>query len=197
MLEKERRHGIMMIFIPLLVMSGAGYFLYALAVKNFFVRWELCFAVGCYSLILLLLLIMDFETLYWMHFKIYLEDTKLKIRDGFFSRPVAIPLDRLYYISSERINGRSAYDSIFITDKKIHHRKIKPLGEEEFSNSSSHLEVVREMRSRYPDEVFYYYRLIHRGYKFMYYFYYMYKVCERCKFSDTSMELVKYCAEAK
>lgn len=190
-MRNEKTLNIHKIIIPLIIMAVVGYFLNALIKENFFIGWEIYFALGCYILILAFLLVMDAKILMEMHYRIYIEDNKLKIRDGLLSRVIPIPLDRIYYISSSRKGEGLFYDSLFITDKKINHSKIRLLMEEELKYDSLHLMAARELKERYPDKVFYYYRVCHRSYKFAYYFYMLYKSCERCRFSDTSMEIVK------
>jgi hypothetical protein len=190
-LEKERKHNLGKIYLPFAIMAGAGYFLYALIAENFFVGWEMYFAIGCYILIVITLLVIDSKILWMMHYDIYIMDEKLRIKDGFFSRVISIPLERLYYVSTVKY-GRG-YDSIFVTDKKITHSKVKMLSENEFKGTEGHLGVISELKDRYPCKTFYYYRVYHHGYKFLYFFYMVYKACDRCKFSNTSMELVKNC----
>lgn len=201
-LEKERKVNIRRILLPLIIMAGAGYFLYVLIDSNFFVGWEIGFAAACYLAILCSLFLMDTRIMWWLNYTIYMDDNKVKIRDGFFSRVITIPAERLYYINTKKLddgrgNAGREYDSIFITDKKIHHNKIRCLSEEEFKDSAEHLNVVKGLEARYPDKKFYYYRVIHNGYKFYYYFYMLYRNCERCRFSSTSMELVKNYVNAR
>jgi hypothetical protein len=193
-LRRERKSNLSKILIPLMVMFGAAYFLYSLAIENFFIKWELYFIIGCYSLIFLTLIIIDLKIIYWINYSIFTEDDKLKIKDGFLSRIIIIPIDRLYYISSSKAYDQR-YDSIFITDKKVNHKKIKLLNEDEFKNTKEHAVVIKELCARYPDKTFYYYRVVHHGYKFLYYMFMLYKSCERCKFSNTSMDLVRKYAE--
>lgn len=188
-LQNEKKYAIHKIIIPLIIMAGVGYLLYGLVYGGFFIGWEVYFALTCYGLILVMLLILDMNILTRIYYNIYIEDNKLRIRDGFFSRIITIPLERLYYVSSVRIGDNGHYDSIFVTDKKINHSKIKLLSPDQLTNE--HLRVFEELKSRYPEKAFYYYRVKHQEYKFLYYFYMLYKSCDRCKFSDTSMELVK------
>jgi Predicted membrane protein len=192
-LEKEKKYNIRRLFIPIVIMSAAGYFVYALIDEGFFVGWEVYFAVACYIMIFTFVFAIDMKVMWWINYRIHITDGKVKIRDGFFSRVISIPLERLYYISSVRIGNEDEYDSIFITDKKINHSKIKLLTESEFKDESEHLSIVRELEDRYPEKSFYYYRVCHNGYKFLYYFYMLYRSCDRCRFSSTSMELVKGC----
>lgn len=189
-LEREKRHNILKIVFTTIIASAAGYFLYLLISGSFFVGWEIYFAVICYCAILIGLCIADLGIFRWMYYSIYLKDSVVKIRDGFFDRVISIPADRIYYISSRR-RGNLDYDSILITDKKINHKKIKRLSEEEFINEDERIEIIKELSEIYPGKTFYYYRVRHHGYKFFYYFYMLYRNCEKCKFSDTSMELVK------
>ena len=193
-LRRERKRNFRKIVIPLIIMSVVGYFLYCLVAESFFVEWELYFILVCYSLIFLGILIIDFKVLYWINYSIFTEDNKLIIKEGFLSRVISIPFDRFYYISSEKSDDKS-YDSIFITDKKINHKKIKILDKNEFINTKEHALVIKELVERYPDKVFYYYRIYHHEYRFLYYLFILYRNCERCKFSNTSMELVKIYAE--
>lgn len=195
--EREKRKCLYKIFIPMTIMAFAGYFLYTLIAGNFFVGWEIYFAEGCYVSILMVLLVADVGIVQWMHYDIHIEDRKLKIRDGFFIRVITIPLERIYYVSSIRSRGSIDYDSLFITDKKIKHKKIRQLTEEDFKNSKEHFDVIQELKDTYPEHIFYYYRVQHHGYKFLYFFHLLYKNCESCKFSDTSMELVKRYVEQK
>lgn len=190
-IKNEKTINIYKIIVPLVIMAGMGYFLNALINENFFIGWEVYFALGCYILLLAFLLVMDAKILMEMHYSIYIEDSRLKIRDGLFSRVISIPLDRIYYISSSKQGRGITYDSIFITDKKVNHSKIRLLKEEDLKHAYHHLEAARELKDRYHDKTFYYYRVCHRSYKFVYYFYMLYKSCERCRFSDTSMEIVK------
>lgn len=196
-LEKEKNMNIRKMLLPLIIMAAVGYFLHALIAGNFFIGWEVYFAIFCYLLILGLLIILDTRIMWWINYAIYLDDDKVKIRDGFFTRIISIPEERLYYVSTNKLKDGRGYDSIFITDKRIKHSKIKCLSEEDFKNYDEHLNVIKEIEERYPDKKFYYYRVIHQGYKFFYYFYMLYRNCERCKFSTTSMELVKNYVDAR
>lgn len=196
-LQKEKRRSLLKIFLPLILMIFGGYFLYVLILEGFFVGWEVYFALSCYFLIFAVLVIIDIQTLRWMYYRIYIEDGKVKIRDGIFSRPISLPTDRLFYISSSKISGGLNCDTIFITDKRLKHKKVKPLTEEVLKDCEEHRKALMELKNIYPEKNFYYYRVTHGGYKFMYYFYMLYRTCERCKFSDTSMEIVKRYAEGK
>lgn len=194
---RERKKGLLTIFAPLGIMVFIGYFVYTLIAEGFFIGWEKYFAGLCYLSILASLLAVDFKIIRWLHYNIYIQDNKLKIRDGFFNRVISIPLERIYYISSTKPLGNFDYDSLLITDKKIGHKKIKRLTDDEFSNLKEHMEVIRELKDSYPDSTFYYYRVHHHSFKFQYFFYLMYKNCEACKFSITSMDLVRRFVEQK
>lgn len=188
-LERERKVNLVKIYIPAVIMVVAGYFLYALIIKKFFLGWEAYFAIGCYAIILVTLVILEAKIVRWIYYCIYLEDNRVKIRDGIFSRTISIPMDRLYYVSTYKVN--EGYDSILITDKKINHKKVSPLSKQKFKNLNIHMKEIIELEERCPDKAFYYYRVFHKGYKFYYYLYMLYKCCENCRFSDVSMELVR------
>ena len=192
-LGSEDRRNIRKIYIPIIIAAIVGYLLYLLIDASFFVGWEIYFIMGCYGAILLTLFIIDLKIIYLLHYDIYIENNKLNIKDGFLYRTILIPIDRLYYISSVKAKKGLAYDSIFITDKRINHKKIKPLKEKDFSgkNEAEHLKAIEELKFMYPGKKFYYYRVFHDEYKFYYYFYMIFRYCEKCKLSDTSMELVK------
>jgi len=196
-LENENKHNLQKVFIPLFIMILIGYFLYILIIEGFFRGWEIYFAAGCYMLILLVLICMDAQIIRWVYYDICIKDGKLKIKDSFFSRAINIPLERLYYVNSIKLDKYISYDSILITDKKINHRKVKPVTSDDLRDSEEHIRAIRELRERYPHKSFYFYRVRHNKYKFLYYFYMIYKSCERCKFSDASMELVKKYVEGK
>lgn len=189
-LEREKRRNWWKVLVPLIIYSLVGYFLYLLIVGNFFVKWEAVFAVVCYAVILLLLIVADAGIFKWMHYDIYFKDGKINIKDGFWIRKLSIPADRIYYISSRNM-GNSDYDSLIITDKKMHHKKVKKLSAIDFKDQKEHLDAIADLKYLYPEKTFYYYRVYHHGYKFCYFFYMLYKSCEKCRFSDTSMELVK------
>lgn len=189
-LEREKRNCVWKVFIPLTIYGFTGYFLYLLIVGGFFVKWEAYFAVACYSAILPVLIIVDVGIIKWMHYDICFEDGRIKIRDGFLMRKISIPAERIYYVSSRRV-GKTDCDSLIITDKKIHHKKISKLSAMDFKDQPEHFDAIKELEYLYPGKVFYYYRVHHHGYKFYYFFYLLYKNCERCRFSDTGMELVK------
>lgn len=193
-LEREKIYGLWKVIAPFIIFAAAGYFLHALIIGGFFIGWEKYFAFGCYTSIFFVLLIADISILNWLYYDIIFEDDKIRIKDSFFTRAIVIPLDRIYYISSIKL-GSVDYDSIIIIDKKIHHKKIKRLSEDDFIDHKEHIKAVRIIKDLYPDKTFYYYRIRHHGYKFFYYFYFLYKSCDRCKFSNTSMELVKIFAE--
>lgn len=192
-LESEDRRNKRKIYIPLIIAGIVGYLLYLLINAGFFIGWEIYFIIVCYGMILLTLFVIDVKIIYFLHYDIYIENNKLNIKDGFIYRTILIPIDRLYYISSVEVKKNLAYDSIFITDKRINHKKVKPLREKDFSNEDEieHLKAIEELKFMYPDKKFYYYRVLHSEYKFFYYFYMIFRYCEKCRFSDTSMELVK------
>jgi len=171
MIEKERKNDLRKIFIPLVLMAAFGYFLRALIIDGFFKGWEVYFAVICFASILFALLIIDAGIIGRIYYNIYVEEGRVKIRDGLFSRPVSIPLDRLYYISSVKLNGKLCYESILFTDKKVNHRKVKFINMEEFIEPCEHREAILELMDNYPERTFYYYRVIHKGYKFLDYLY--------------------------
>lgn len=196
-LENENKYSLQKILIPLFIMALVGYFLYILIAGGFFKGWEVYFAAGCYTLILIVLICIDAEIMRWIYYDIYIKDGKLKIKDGFFTRAIAIPLERIYYVNSIKLDKYISYDSIIVTDKKVSHRKIRPVESEGLNDSDGHLKVINELRERYHDKKFYFYRVHHNRYKFLYYFYMIYKSCEKCRFSDVSMELVKKYAEGK
>jgi tRNA G37 N-methylase Trm5 len=60
-----------------------------------------------------------------------------------------------------------------------------------YESLKKELEGIEELKFMYPGKKFYYYRVFHDEYKFYYYFYMIFRYCEKCKLSDTSMELVK------
>lgn len=192
-LKRERNIYKLKIVLSFIFAVSLGYFVYKLILSGFFISWEIYFAAGCYVLILIFLFAVIFGVIRWMHYNIFIEDGRLKIRDGFFSKAVSIPIERIYYINSIRLKGNKDYDSLFITDKKTGHKKVRKLSEDEFSGKNEHLQAVQELKYLYPDRTFYYYRVQHHGFKFSYFFFMIYKNCERCKFSDTSMDLVKKC----
>jgi hypothetical protein len=196
-IEREKNINLLRVFLPLVIVFTVGYFLYEFIHAGLLVGWEVYFAMFCYISILITLIIVDLGIVRWIVYDIDIRDGKLRIKDSLFTRAIYIPLDRIYYISSMGTENDIGYDSIFITDKKITHSKIKPLAAGEFQTGHGHYSVINELKELYPDKKFYYYRVYHHGYKFLYYFYMIYKNCERCKFSDISMELVKSFVQQK
>lgn len=193
----EKRFNVYKIVVPLIIMAAGGYFLNALINEGFFIGWEIYFAVGCYASIFVIIMAIDARIIRWMHYSIYIENNRLKIRDGFFSRVISIPLERIFYVNSSKLGDKLHYESLLITDKKINHKKIKPLVLDEISEKGEDSKGFTDLKEVYPDKTFYYYRVCHQGYKFAYYFYMLYKNCERCKFSDSSMEIVKMYSQSK
>lgn len=196
-LERERNTGVIKIIISVIFAVLSGYFVYTLVDSGFFKGWEIYFAVGCYLLILVVLIIIDLGIIRWIGFNMYIEDGKLKIRYSRFSREISLPLDRIFYVNSAKSSKAADYDTIFITDKKTGHKKVRKLCDDELKNNREHLKAVIYLKEMYPERTFYYYRFYHHGYKFAYFFYLIYKNCEKCKLSDTSMVLVKQFVETK
>jgi hypothetical protein len=196
-LEREKNSGILKVLISVIFAALSGYFVYTLTDSGFFIGWENYFAVGCYILILLVLTAVIIGIIRWIGYQMYIDDGKLRIRYSRFSREISIPLERIYYIDSTRSSRATDYDTIFITDKKTGHKKVRKLNEDELRDNKEHLKAVMYLKEMYPDRTFYYYRLYHHGYKFSYFLYMIYKNCEKCKLSDISMGLVKEFVETK
>ncbi|HBM79776.1 MAG: hypothetical protein QME45_02835 [Clostridiales bacterium] len=190
-LDRERIANIFKIYFTMGIMLISGIFLYALIQKGFFIGWESYFAVACFAAILLILLIFDADIVRWLHYDIIFKDDRIKIRDSMFERAISVPINRIYYVSTQKAAKKSEYDSIIIFDKRVNHKKVRRLDKSDFRGESVHLNVINELKNDYPEKVFYYYRVYHHGYKFLYFFYLLYRNCERCKFTDSSMELIK------
>lgn len=189
-LEKEKRSNLWKIFFPIAIFAAAGYFLYLLAEEGFFVGWEVFFSAACYTALFAMMLIFEFNVIKYMHYRIYFDKNIVKIKDSFFSRVISIPAERVYCIDSIK-KDKLNYDTILITDKKINHNKIRKLTADDFAGEDDRISIINELGEIFPDKVFYYYQVQHKGYKFFYYFYILYKRCEKCKFTGASMELVK------
>jgi hypothetical protein len=196
-LDREKNAGILKILISIVFSVLSGYIVYALIGSGFFLDWEIYFAIACYVLIVINLLIIDIGIIRWIHYTVYIEDGKLKIRDGFFSRIIPIPIERVYYLSSVKLVKGIDYDTLLIVDKKIGHKKIKRLSLDELYDKKEHMEAITWLEEMYPEKTFYYYRVYHHGYKFSYFFYLVYRNCEKCRLSDVSISLVKDYAESK
>lgn len=196
-LEREKNSSIFKILISVVFSILSGYFIYVLNGKGFFEGWEIYFAIACYILIIVVIIIIDIGTVHWICYNIFIDDGKLKIRDGFFSRIISIPLERIYYISSAPVGKGSDYETLLIIDKKIGHKKVKRLTLDEMPDKKEHTAAINWLEEMYPGRLFYYYRVCHHGYKFSYFFYLVYKNCDRCRLSDTSMSLVKDFVEKK
>lgn len=194
-LEREKSTGIFKIFISLVFIILLGYFVYDQIMKHFFEGWQVLFVIACYFMVLVVLVLVDIGTLRWISYNMFIDDDKLKIRDGLFSRAILIPLDRLYYVSTIAPEKGVKYDTLFITDKKTRHRKVKKLDKNEFTGKMGHLNVIEELEDTYPGRTFYCYRVYHHGYRFSYFLYMVYKNCERCKLSEISMDLVRKLTE--
>lgn len=196
-IERETRAWLWKFLSPGIIITIIGYLLYLLAIEGFFIGWELYFMIGCYFSILVVLAEMGINTLHWIYYRIYINDGKLEIRDGFFSKTITIPLDRVFYISSVKLERKNYYESILITDKRIYHKRAKALEGQSYNGISKHLSEVEGMLRLYSEKRFYYYRVVHSRYIFYYYFYLIYRNCENCRFSDVSMSMVKRFVESK
>ncbi|KPU44612.1 hypothetical protein OXPF_16950 [Oxobacter pfennigii] len=196
-IEKENSWSLRKILISLFLMGGAGFFLSVLIREGFFMGWELYFALACYFVILTALLIIDIGIIRKIYYKMEIDKGKLKIRDGVISRAIYIPLDRVYYIESMKLDDEIHYESIIVIDKKVNHKKIKAFNEDVMLRYKNLFDFYMDLKERYPQKSFYYYKVNHNRYKFIYYMYMLYKNCERCKFSDTSMDIVKRYVEGR
>lgn len=190
-LKREKNSSIFKILISIVFSTLLGYFIYVLYDRGFFEGWEIYFAMACYALIIVTIIIIDIGAVRWICYNISVEDGKLKIRDGFFSRIITIPLERIYFVSSAPAGKGMDYDTLFIIDKKIGHKKVKRLSSDEIPDRKEHADAINWLKEMYPGRLFYYYRVYHHGYKFSYFFYLIYKNCDRCRLSETSMGLVK------
>jgi len=92
--------------------------------------------------ILLVLICIDAEIMRWIYYDIYIKDGKLKIKDGLFSRAIAIPLERLYDVNRLKLDKYISYDSILITDKKVTHLKVKPVSKNKKKGRRLHLSFI-------------------------------------------------------
>ena len=189
-IEREKEHRIAQILFPFVLILCTGYILYLLILGDLFVGWEIYFVLCCYAMIFISLTIIDAKIIWTIRYRICISGDRLRITDGFLTRTLVIPIDRLYYISTDKASS-GGYCTVFIIDKRINHSSIRPLSEERFKNFKGHLSIIRELEDRYLGKKFYYYRVYHSGYKFKYYLYMLYKNCDRCKFSGESMELIK------
>lgn len=189
-LKKERAKNKKIILFSLFIMVLMPYMVLILNNEGLFSGWEVYFAFFYAAFVDMLLLYNIIRINSDKNYEFYIENNKLKIKEGIFSSTHSVSLNKVLYVDVSQTTIDD-FEALIIMEKVKRNKGFFDFDPEYIKKDKDHKNTYNHLVNKYPNKEFYGYILKKAGSKKYYYLYMLYKNSYNAAFSKKAMEYVK------
>lgn len=189
-LKREKTNKNRIVLVSIIIMIAMPYMVLILNNEGLFEGWEIYFAYLYAAFVDLLLLYNILRINSDRNYEFYIENRKLKIKEGAIRSVFSIPLDKILYVDVLK-KSKDDFEALVIIEKGKRNRSLIDLDENFIKSNKEYKDALRQLSNMYPNKEFYTYTLKKTGSKKYYYLYMLYKNTYNAMFSTRAMEYVK------
>lgn len=189
-LKKERSKNKKIIGFSIVIMVIMPYMVVILNNEGLFSGWEIYFAFFYAAFVDLLLLYNIIRINTDENYEFYLENQKLKVREGIFKSTFSINTNKILYVDISK-KSIDDFEVLIVMEKGKKNKNFFDFNAHYVKKDGDYRNTYNHLVNMYPNKEFYSFILKKTGSKKYYYLYMLYKNCYNATFSTRAMGYVK------